>query len=289
MFTLSKANKNFCFIATIFWLIFFILYSSFNFLTCFLWNLARLTFNSLSFCLICLSVKGFLFFLPKVLFFYTGSAFFEAFLAAFCYLAIFFFSSLTKFYFISAILSSITFLAASATFLALISSMSLLIRAVSLACLSSYYLKGTNLAYFFSRAFNFFIFLCSFAFSFLYLTKSSYFFSSFSFFYSLAIIILALRALAFSLFWRLRASNFFMILSIWANGANGFEDEVRLLAWVEVDELEEEEVFTDLRFCFFSFFSSSYFAFFSFSSSCFLFLASYCLRIDLIFQTFLVC
>jgi len=130
----------------------------------------------LSFCLICLSVKGFLFFLPKVLFFYTGSAFFEAFLAAFCYLAIFFFSSLTKFYFISAILSSITFLAASATFLALISSMSLLIRAVSLACLSSYYLKGTNLAYFFSRAFNFFIFLCSFAFSFLYLTKSSYFF-----------------------------------------------------------------------------------------------------------------
>jgi hypothetical protein len=95
--------------------------------------------------------------------------------------------------------------------------------------------------------------------------------------------------LAFSLFWRLRASNFFMILSIWANGANGFEDEVRLLVWVEVDELEEEAVFTDLCFCFFSFFSSSYFAFFSFSSSCFLFLASYFLRIDLIFQTFLVC
>jgi hypothetical protein len=29
-----------------------------------LWNLARLVFSSLSFCLIYLSVKGFLFFLP---------------------------------------------------------------------------------------------------------------------------------------------------------------------------------------------------------------------------------
>jgi VIT1/CCC1 family predicted Fe2+/Mn2+ transporter len=101
-----------------------------------------------------------LFFLPKGFFFYTGSAFFEAFLAAFCYLAFFFYSSLTKLFFISSILSSITFLAASATFLALISSISLLIRAVSLACLSSSYLKGTDLAYFFSRAFNFFNFLC---------------------------------------------------------------------------------------------------------------------------------
>lgn len=200
LFTLSRANKNFCFIATIFWLIFLIFYSSLIFLVCFLLNFARFAFNSLSFCLICLSVKGFLFFLPKVFFFWTGSAFLEAFLAAFFYLASFFFSSLTKFYFISAILSSMTFLAASATFLALISSMSLLIRAASLAYLSSSCLKGTNLAYFFSRAFNFLILRCSFAFSFLYLTKSSYFFSSFSFFYSFAMIILALSAFAFSLF-----------------------------------------------------------------------------------------
>jgi len=93
-----------------------------------------------------------------------------------------------------------TFLAASATFLALISSMSFLIRAASLAYLSSSYFKGTNLAYFFSRAFNFLILRCSFAYSFLYLTKSSYYFSSFSFFFSFAIIILALSAYAFSLY-----------------------------------------------------------------------------------------
>ena len=86
---------------------------------------------------------------------YHSFAFLEAFLAAFCCLAIFLLSSLAKFSLISAIRSSMTLLAASATFLALISSISFAIRAYSLALWSSSFLKGTDFAYFFLRAFNF--------------------------------------------------------------------------------------------------------------------------------------